>query len=338
MKVGVIGLGSMGSTHLDVYAKRTDVEVVAVADLDEKRRTGEARATGNVEGQAQGTFDFASVRKYAEASELIADPEVELVDICVPTPGHLQVGLMAMEAGKHVLIEKPLARTAEQGRQLAAAAAKSPGMTMCAMCMRFWPGWTWLKDVIDRSAYGAVRAATFRRVADHPGGRFYEDGDACGGALLDLHIHDSDFIQYAFGMPQAVTSHGYTKISGGIDHVVTHYHYPDAPLIMAEGGWAMAKGFGFQMQYTVNFERATAVFDLAAPQPLVLYEAGNQPAAVPIEPALGYELEIDYFLKCIARGERPSTVTLESAAESLRLIEAELQSIQTGQKISLAAG
>ncbi len=335
INVGVVGLGMMGMTHLDAYASRSNARVVAVADMDEARRTGKARASGNIEGQAQGGFDFASVKQYADAAELIADPRVHLVDICLPTPAHVRFAVMALQAGKHVLIEKPLARTAEQAAAIVAAADAAPGLTMCAMCMRFWPGWTWLKDAVDAKTYGPVQAATFRRVADHPGGGFYENGDACGGAILDLHIHDADFVQYLFGMPQAVTSVGYSRITDRVDHVSTQYHYADVPMVTAEGGWSMAKGFGFRMEYTVNFAEATAVFDLAKPEPLTLYRPGQAPQAIPLPEGMGYEHEIAYFLDCIARGEKPTRVTLASAADSVRLIEAEAESVATGRRVAL---
>ncbi|MEM8494897.1 MAG: Gfo/Idh/MocA family oxidoreductase [Planctomycetota bacterium] len=341
-RVGVIGLGMMGMTHLDAYAKRASsrggVEVLAVADLDEGRRTGRTRAGGNIEGQAQGGFDFTSVRQYADASELIADADVDLVDVCLPTPAHARFAIAAMEIGKHVLIEKPLARNSAQASDILAAAERSAGYTMCAMCMRFWPGWTWLKDTVDTKTFGLVRSATFRRVADHPGGVFYKNGDACGGAILDLHIHDADFVQYLFGMPLAVTSRGYAKITDHIDHVATQYHYAgqDAPaLVTAEGGWSMTQGFGFKMEYTVNFERATAVFDLAAEQPLTLIREDRPAEPVVLPEGMGYEHEISYFLDCIAEGRTPQRVTLTSAAESVRLIEAEVQSVDTGQAVQL---
>lgn len=335
INVGVVGLGMMGMTHLDAYAKLPGVKVVAVADTDEARRTGKARAAGNIEGQAQGGFDFTKVTGYADAAELIADPHVQLVDICLPTPAHVRFAVMALEAGKHVLIEKPLARTAEQARQIAAAADAAPGLAMCAMCMRFWPGWTWLKDAVESKVYGPVRAATFRRVAEHPGGGFYENGEACGGAVLDLHIHDADFVQYLFGMPQAVTSVGYAKITDRVDHIATQYHYADVPVVTAEGGWSMAKGFGFRMEYTVNFAEATAVFDLAKPEPLTLYQAGLSPQGIELPGGMGYEHEIAYFVDCITRGQRPARVTLASAAESVRLIEAEVKSVATGRRVEL---
>ncbi len=335
--VGVIGLGMMGMTHLDAYTRLAsggDVRVVAVADLDEARRTGKTQAGGNIEGQAKGGFDFGSVKQYADAAELIADDEIDLVDVCLPTPAHAKFAIQALEAGKHVLIEKPLARTAEQAQQIADAAGKAKGLAMCAMCMRFWPGWTWLKDAVDDQTYGKVRAATFRRVANHPGGAFYEDGDACGGGVLDLHIHDTDFVRHLFGTPDAVTSRGYSQITDKVDHVVTQYHYADVPLVVAEGGWAMSAGFGFKMQYTVNFERATAVFDIGSETPLMLYEPGKEAHAVKLPGGMGYEHEIAYFLDCIRDGTPPRRVTLEDAAASVRLVEDEVRSVESGKTVA----
>jgi predicted dehydrogenase len=86
------------------------------------------------------------------------------------------------------------------------------------------------------------------------------------------------------------------------------------------------------MQYTVNFDQATAAFDLLSPTPLVLYRDG-QKEAVALESKMGYELEIAYFLDCIARGERPSTVTLDDAARAVKIVEAEAKSVATGKPV-----
>lgn len=335
IKVGVMGLGMMGITHLDAYQKRNDAKVVAISDKMPDRLHGKTQAQGNVQGQAQGGFDYSTVRKYTEGMDLIKDPDVDLVDICLPTPMHLEYGLAALEAGKHVLIEKPLARTVAQAEQLVAAAEKAKGLSMVAMCMRFWPGWTWLKQAVDQKTYGNVLAATFRRVANHPGGAFYSNGALSGGGILDLHIHDTDFVQFLFGMPQSVQSVGYSKITDEIDHIVTHYRYNDVPMVVAEGGWAMADGFGFRMQYTVNFDRATAVFDLAAQQPLMLYEPGQAPRAIALDAVMGYDLEIGYFLECIKERRQPTTVTLRDGLNCLKIIEAESQSARSAAPVTL---
>ena len=333
INVGLVGLGPIGLEHLAVYAKRADVKVVALSDKD-PRRLSEA---------ASPAIDSRAVAQYADAFELIRDKQVHLVDLCLPTHLHVDYALAALEAGKHVLVEKPLARTSQEAFRLAATAKKSSNFAMCALCMRFWPGWTWLKKAIDDRTYGKVRSAWFRRIAEAPSGAFYRNGDQCGGAILDLHIHDTDFVQHCFGMPRAVRSAGYRGTSGEVDHVVTHYQYDEIPLVIAEGGWEMAPGFGFCMQYTVNFERATASFDLAAAEapdtgvseirsyPLMLFEAGKQPRAIELPAGSAYEYEIDYFLKCIQENRPPSAFTLDDAARSVQIIEAENESIATAQ-------
>jgi len=337
VKVGVIGLGMMGNTHLDVYAECEGVEVVAVADRSPDHLSGKAFAGGNIEGQAKGGFDLktAELARYTEADELINDPNVDAVDICLPTPAHVPFGIMALEAGKHLLIEKPLARNSEDAKKLVEAAAKSDKVAMPAMCMRFWPGWTWLKEAVDNKTYGKVLGATFRRVSSHPQGPFYSNGAACGGAALDLHIHDTDFIQHLFGAPKAVTSVGYSKATDEFDHIVTQYGYDDVPLVVAEGSWSMADGSPFSMRYCVNFENATAVFDLAAEHTLTLTEPGKDPTPIELESGMGYDHEIKYFVDCINAGRSPKRVTLADAAMAVRIIEAEVQSARNGKTVSL---
>jgi predicted dehydrogenase len=328
INVGVVGLGMMGLTHLDAYCKYAGARVVAICDIDEDRLAGKTQAVGNIEGQAQDGVAALDVARYKEADRLIADADVDLVDICLPTELHVEFGVKVLRAGKHLFVEKPLGRTHQTVGQLLQAEEESAGMAFVGQCMRFWPGWTWLKTAIDEQPYGKVLAATFRRLASHPGGPFYSDGQRCGGAVLDLHIHDTDFVRFCFGTPKSVMCHGYSKITDQPDHVVTHYQYDDIPLVVAEGGWAMSEGFPFQMAFTVNFEKATAVYDSAAAVPLMLYRPGDEPEPVPCDPRMGYEIEIEYFLNCIATGEKPSVVTLQEAAASLKIVEAEVLSLR----------
>lgn len=334
LNVGIIGIGMMGSTHLDAYQKVKGAKVVAVADLVPERREGRALVAGNVKGQSQGGINFSAFVQYDEGMKLIADPRVDIVDICLPTPLHARYAMAALKAGKHVLTEKPFALNGKEADQLAKAASQAKPLLMCAMCMRFWPAWVWLKEAIAKGTYGKVLAAQFRRVASHPGGPFYSKGEDCGGAILDLHIHDTDFIQYCFGKPDAVFSRGYSSKTSRTDHVITHYLYADIPLVVAEGGWAMAPGFGFQMQYTVNFEKATAVFDLAAKDQLTLIRAGkSRPVAV--KAGMGYQHEIAYFVNCIRTGKRPQAVEPASAALSVKIVEAEVRSLKTGKTVKI---
>lgn len=337
VRIGVLGLGTMGSTHLDAYSKLGDANIVAVCDWDANVLSGKNKADGNIEGQAKGGFDLhaPSLKKYADGMQMIADPDIQAIDICLPTPEHVRYAVAALEAGKHVIMEKPLARSNSDTQLLIDAAAKAKGINMCALCMRFWPQWKWLKDQVDSKVFGKVLGATFRRVASHPGRGFYLNGDECGGAALDLHIHDTDFIKYLFGMPKAVISHGYSKETTAVDHITTQFVYDDIPMVAAEGGWSMTKGFGFRMQYTVNFEKATAVFDMSQTKPLMLSEVGKEPRAIECEAGMGYDFELAYFLNCIKTGTKPTHATFADAAQSVKIVLAEVQSVRTGLPVTL---
>jgi predicted dehydrogenase len=336
MKIGIIGLGMMGRTHYEAY-QEIGGTVAAVADQDPKRAAGDLTGTsGNVIAGAVNHLPMDKIRGTTDPLELIAMKDLDIVDVCVPTTQHVDVVVAALRAGKNVLCEKPLARTSAEGEKIAAAAREAPGMFMPAMCMRFWPQWKWLKQAVVEKRYGKVLSATFRRVAQMPAG-WYKNGQMSGGAALDLHIHDTDFVQHLFGMPKAVSSRGYTKDSGEIDHLSTQFFYDgtDAPaLVTAEGGWTLADGYGFTMQYTVNFENGTADFDLSRKEPLRVSK-GGQTEAIDAGPGFGYAAELRYFIECVKTKQRPTVVTADDGVRSLRLVEAEVSSIKSGQPVKL---
>ena len=332
MRIGIIGLGMMGRTHYEAYQDIPGAHVVAVADQDPRRAAGDLAGTaGNVLKEGLTKLAMDKIRGTTSASELIAMKDVDVVDVCLPTTQHVDVAIEAIRAGKHVLCEKPLARTSADAERIAAAARDGKGFFMPAMCMRFWPQWVWLKKAVAEKRFGKVLGASFRRVASMPAG-WYRDGKISGGAALDLHIHDSDFIQHLFGMPRAVSSRGYSKTSGEIDHITTQFVYDEVPLVAAEGGWCLADGYGFTMQYTVNFETATADFDLSREKPLKLTTSGKT-EPVDAGPGFGYAAELRYFLDCVTRGERPSVVTADDGVRSIRIVEAEVKSARAGGEI-----
>ncbi len=334
VRVGIIGLGMMGRMHAAAWEGIEGAELVAVADTDPARAGGDlSEGWSNISGGAE-SLDMTRIRGTTDPHVLVAMEDVDLVDVCVPTPYHNELAEAALMAGKHCICEKPLARTAEQADEIASAAEAAPGLLLPAMCMRFWPEWAWLKRMIERESYGRVIDATFRRVGGQPGG-WFADGNASGGAILDLHLHDTDFIRFAFGQPEAVRSFGLTRVTGCVDHVVTHYLYGDnGPMVTAEGGWGMAAGFPFQMNYCVNFERATAEYRMLRDVPLVVYKDGKA-VETPLEDATGYVNELAYMVQCIESGEAPSVVTAADAAASIRVVEAEARSVETGEAVTL---
>lgn len=340
-RIGIIGLGFMGRVHYDTYSKVDGAQVVAVCDADPKRAAGDLSDTwGNVDKGSTRQLPMDRIKGTTDWRELIAMPQVDVIDICVPTPAHVEVATAALATGKHVVCEKPLARTSADARTIADAARAAKGMFMPAMCMRFWPEWEWIKRAADEGSqggrYGKVTSARFRRVGSIPAG-WFRNGKLSGGALLDLHIHDTDFVYHLFGNPRAVFSQGLVGQSGEVDHVVTQYQYASGgpAAVHAEGSWTAAEGFGFRMQATLHFERATVDYELGRKEgTLIVYAEGK---ATPIEVAShdGYVGEMNYLVECIRSGNRPTRVTAEDAVAGIRIVEAEKRSIETGQPVAL---
>ena len=336
-RIGILGLGFMGRTHLAAFAAADTAglsnRLVAVADSDPERRAGRAGAGGNFDTGAKSDFLFdpREVRAFEDPRELIADPEVDLVSICTPTATHVDLAIAALAAGKHVLVEKPLGLSSANVQRLADAAAASQRLCMPAMCMRFWPGWDWLREHVRRGSFGPVRSAVFSRLGTRPGWNpaFYQDAGQSGGALFDLHIHDADFVRWCFGAPSSVSS------SGTLDHVTTLYRFENGPAhVVAEGGWDHTPGFAFRMRYVVVFENATAEFDFSR-EPRLLLSRNGASEAVELPPHSGYDGEVRHLLAMIARGDRELAATVAEAAALTRMLESERASLEQGRTIGL---
>lgn len=321
--IGIIGLGFMGRTHLKAYAKAAadgiSNRLVAVCDADPQRRAGLSSGPGNLDRDQveERLFDPGAVRGVERPEELFESADIDLVSICTPTASHVPLARAALDAGKHVLLEKPVALTAVEARTLLDASREAATICMPAMCMRFWPAWAWLKERIDDRRFGPVRSAVFRRLGTRPAwAPFYADPEQSGGALLDLHIHDVDFVRFCFGAPDRVTA------TGGLDHITALYRYDDGPThVAAEGGWDHSDGFPFRMRYTVVFEEATADFDLGREDQLLLARDG-QLEPVEVSALDGYDGEMRHLLAAIQEGTAP-TATLEDAVALLELLELE---------------
>ncbi len=337
VNVAIVGTGFMAVAHIKALRQIPAARIAALCNPSGRNLDGDfSNVFGNVGTHEPVRLDMREVKVYRDFASLLADPDIHVVDITTPTHLHAEQAIAALRAGKHVMCEKPLARSAADARAIVAEALQSKGFLMPAMCLRFWPEWAWLKQTIAEGGYGRVLSARFRRVAEPPVWGGFLDGKKSGGALLDLHIHDADFIQFCFGRPRRVFASGHSSVSGAIDHVVSQYDVASGVVVHAEGSWAMARGFGFNMAYTVNFERATADYDIArGKEALKLFEP-NQPArVVTCEGGDGYVGEWRHFLEAIQTGKPPSIVTPADGAAAVELCEAEEQSIATGQPVEL---
>jgi predicted dehydrogenase len=339
VNVAVAGLGFMGVTHLRAYQKIRGARVVAVCDAMRLPENGVLRG---VAGNIKRSDDInlgADVGVFREFDELLAADGVDVIDICTPTPLHPSQAVAALQAGRHVLCEKPLARTSAEAKSVLRAAQTARGFLMPAMCMRFWPGWRELRGLVAGAPHGRLLAAEFRRVSQMPGWNAAQKtytSAAAGGALYDLHIHDTDFVQFLLGRPRKVFSRGVVAAGGAVNHIVTQYDFPGGPVVSATGSWIHTGAFN--MGFTLNFERATLMSDLTvAGGAWRLDEAGKKPRVIkPRGPGGdGYDAEISYFINCVARGQKPETVTAADAVAALETCEAEEKSVRLAKPVSI---
>ncbi|GAB4551758.1 MAG: oxidoreductase [Phycisphaerales bacterium] len=323
--VGVIGMGFMGQTHArcvaSLAAQGVACRLVAVntrgaATWDDIRA---GRRSGNIPAHQTQWPEHPAPEVTADTLSLLINDAIDLVVIATTTPSHVRLAIEALEAGKHVLVEKPVALSANAIEPLARIARARPELRcMPAHVMRFWPGWDTLARWISSEAFGRLLSASFQRLGTVPhwNRAFYDDISASGGALCDLHIHDVDFIIHCLGQPARIHAHGDHL------HVMTSYSFDTTDaLITAEASWRRQPAGGFQMRFTADFEHATAEFDLARSDPLLLHE-GERTSAVPTAARDPYEAQLHVLIDSIATGQA-TPVSIDDALKVARVIDRE---------------
>jgi len=337
IRVGIIGLGGMGNMHFGVHDSLDGAQVVALADTDpEKLKPGQSAAEINI-GGGGATIDPDKQKLYTNPADLLADPDVDLVDICLPTFMHVEWILKAIEAGKNVLCEKPMALVPEDCAPVLAALKGKKTRLMIAQCIRFWPEYVYLKETVESGRLGALRAAHFWRGGSIPEWSWdgwLKDYKRSGGAILDLHVHDVDFVHYLLGKPNAVCSTGALGPSGGYDVVDTVYLYDEKVSVHSGANMGLPEAFGFEMRYAVAFENGCLIYNCNNSPGLMEITAEGQ-RHPEVKQTDGYHEEIAYYVKCLEHGELPAMCTPESAAFSIQLASAEIESCETGKLVTL---
>ena len=338
LKVGIVGFGFMGRTHYKCWKALDGVNIAAVCDANPNIEEDTKRAVGNI-GDPNETVDFDSLTLYADFDEMLAKEQLDAVSITLPTYLHPENSVKALSKGINVMCEKPMALTAEQCAPMIEAAKRSGKVLQIGHCVRFWPEYAKTKELIDSGEYGRVIAAMFQRLGAAPTwsiDNWFLDEKRSGGMALDLHIHDTDYVQYLFGMPQAVCSHGSKAPGGGLAHIVTQYLYDDDKVVTAEGGWAMTPSFGFEMSFNIAMEKATIVYDLTRDPMFKVCPAEGQALTPEVAKGDGWFLQIEHFAKAV-RGEKVAPITtLADSMNSVKIVDAEKESISKGQKVPLS--
>src|SRR5262245_20812126 len=170
IQIGIVGLGFMAATHIRACRQVEGARIAGLCNPSGRHLDGDfTNVAGNVGATDPVKLDMTGVKATRDFAELLADPGIHAIDICAPTQAHASLAVAALKAGKHVLCEKPLARTTTAAREIIEASGQAKSIFMPAMCLRFWPEWAWLQQAIVEQRYGRVLAARFRRVAEPPG-------------------------------------------------------------------------------------------------------------------------------------------------------------------------
>ncbi len=332
MKIGVLGLGFMGSTHLQALQGIPGVQLAAVMDTDERRLAGDLSGIqGNLGGPGRA-LDFTGVARYRTVDEILADPQVEAVDICLPTHFHAPVAIQALRAGKHVLVEKPMALGGASADAMCEEAAKSGRILMVAQVLRFIPAYRELARLVQSGEIGTVRWAMFRRRTSVPTwGPWEFDKSKSGGGIFDLLIHDVDICLHLFGEPHAISATGHEDMPHGIDIITAELEFAACSATIT-GGWHHKGEYPFSMEYTVIADGGVVEFSSDG-RPPALYRADGRKELLDNSGPDGYQAEIAYFVECCKKGEQPA---LCPPAESARAVKVGLRMLEAREKRAAA--
>ncbi|HET8547611.1 MAG TPA: Gfo/Idh/MocA family oxidoreductase [Bryobacteraceae bacterium] len=320
IRIGILGLGFMGRTHLQALQALPRVEVAAVMSRNPKRLAGDlADVAGNL-GTSGEVFDLSKCRKYTSPEELVADANLDAIDICLPTHLHASLAIDALARGKHVLVEKPMALDYTQSLRMCEAAEKHGRTLMVAHVLRFLGAYEELTRIVRAGRLGMVRSASFRRRTPVPTwGPWERDKSLGGGGVFDLLIHDVDIAASLFGAPQAISSTGYEDLAGGIDVVSSLFHGCRTENVTVSGGWFLEGQYPFSMQYTVMGDKAVVEYNSAGANAVMLYASGGT-TEIPLEPiGEAYEKQIGYFIDCCRTGRSPEICPPRESALAVHL-------------------
>lgn len=324
MKIGVLGLGFMGSTHVKAIKNSSIATVTAVVSADASKLTGDLSGIQGNLGTSGEVMDFSGMGKYTEVGPVLADPNIEAVDICLPTDLHASIAIAALRAGKHVLVEKPMALSGADCDRMLEEAKKAGRILMTAQVLRFFPEYQ--AAARQMKGLGTARSALFRRRCAAPSWSGWSaDPSKSGGGVFDLLIHDVDYALHLFGVPDSVTAEGYENLPAGVDWISGHLHYANGPSVLITGGWHHPKAYPFSMEFTLVADGGTLEYSSAG-RPLTLYSSAGEETKLDLPSQDGFRAEIEYFAECAIAGRQPELCPPEDSANAVKVTLAMVES------------
>jgi len=323
MKIGIVGMGFMGVTHLTGW-KQTPIESIAVYSKRYREALDE------------------TVIQYNSLDDLLAN--VDVVDICTPTHTHHELVVKAAKAGKNIICEKPLGRTVQQAQEMVEACEKAGVTLLVAHVVRFFPEYVLAKQTLDSGEIGDVAVVRLTRASFKPGApdSWFHDYDKSGGMMMDLMIHDFDYARWVAGDVERVFSkrvvNNFADADG--DYSVTILRHKNGALSHVEGGWAYPKPM-FRTSLEIAGSEGLIEHPYGSSIPLGIHlkapDSGDEPdIATPLSPLAEdpYLTEIKHFYEVLANGAKPR-VSAQDGLEAVKIAEAAIQSAATSKPVRL---
>ena len=357
VRIGIVGIGFMGWAHFSGAMKFTEAgritgsklkggTVTTICARSPEKLIGDWTSIQGNFGPKGTRLDLTRIVAFDNYHEMFASADIDLIDICLPNDQHEEVAIAALNAGKHVIVEKPIALEPKSADRMVAVARKTGRKLMVAQVLPFFPEFKFAAETISSGKYGKLLAANFRRVISPPKwSSDMSDFRKLGGWGIDLHIHDNHFISLVCGVPQQVFSRGTMK-DGFVNHVHTQYIYDDSALaVSAVSGGIAAEGLAFSSGFELYFEDATLLYSAGTlggkwvpDRPLTLVTKGKvtQPKLKGgTEWCSAFTSELQAAVDAVKTGDTPRLLSDELARDALKLCHAEAKSIMTGKPVKV---
>jgi len=328
MKVGIVGAGSMGTTHAAGWAE-TPAEIVGFS--------------AETELEASELAKRYHAKVYPSVDAML--PDIDVLDICSPTHLHHEMALKAAAAGKQIVCEKPLARTTKQAQEIVAACRKAAVQLLVAHVVRFFPEYALAHSAVAQGQIGRPAVIRLHRGSyrpKKPAGNWFLDEDKSGGILMDLMIHDYDYARWVAGEVETVSARRVTELhpDAPVDYGLVILGHRSSALSHIAGAWAYPPPT-FRTHLEIAGDRGLIEFDsdgTAPIQNLILKTRGSDApdVALPSSPVSEspYTTQIKEFYSALADGTK-ARVSATDGLAAVQIAEAALQSAHSGQPVRL---
>ena len=339
LRIGLAGIGFMGMIHYLVARRLRGAEFTAVCSRDPRKLAGDWRSIRGNFGPPGHMVDLSHLNKYDRLEAMLADPELDLIDICMPTHRHASAAMAALQAGKHVLVEKPIALQPTEAEGMLEEAARSGKMLMVGQVLPFFPEFAFAAETIRDGKHGRLVGAHFKRIISRPDwSAGIGDASQTGGPAVDLHIHDAHFIALVCGLPDRVFASGVIE-NGVVQYLTTQYLYPaQRPCVSCASGAIAMKAREFVHGYEIYLDKATVVYESGTTPLTVLHADGH--AEKPEhssggDPLEAFAAELQAAIESITTGRAHNYLSAELARHALVLCHKECESVKTGKAVEI---